>query len=374
MALQKDEFDDAKFGEWAIQTGIISEDELEEGLRIQKRLEKEFGEHWNIGEILYRKGFITRAQVRQILHEQGQVAKTRIPGYEVRSKIGQGSTAAVFEALQISTQTTVALKILLPSLTRDERYVERFLAESQAATRLNHPNIISCLDAGRHADHCYLAMEFVKGETLASVIRKLGTLDDWRALGITLKMCAALNHAHEQGIIHRDIKPQNIFITPKGDARLADFSLARATFTPDRGATQHGWTVGTANYMSPEQARGEEADGRSDIYSLGATLFHMLTGSPPYTGNNAADIMTKVVKGPFEWPPRARRDVPEPIVQLVEKAMAYDTRDRYQSFVEFVQDISAIVGGSNPFVNRMPRRRPGRSGIRYRGRRLPPVR
>ena len=365
MAPEKNNFNDARFGEWAIQKGIIADKQLQEGLRVQKRLEEEFGERWNIGEVLYRKGFITREQIRQILREQGQVAKTRISGYEIIAKLGQGGTAAVFKAMQLSMGRPVALKILLPSMTKNERYIKRFLQESEVAGKLNHKNIVRAIDAGRQGDYYYLAMEFVEGETLTSMIRRLGQLDEWTALKITLEICAALNNAHKNGIIHRDVKPQNIFITKKGTAKLGDLGLARATYN-DSGdeVTRHGWTVGTANYMSPEQARGEEAGTRSDIYSLGASLFHMLVGRPPYVGNSAADIMAKVVRDPLDWPKEKRRDLSKAVVMLVEKMMAPRTEDRYGDFVGPVQDIMTIIEGRNPFAIRGLRERKKRSGRR----------
>jgi len=362
VALEENEFDDTRFGERAIQKGIISEEQLNEALKVQKRLEEEFGERWNIGEVLYRKGYITRDQIRKILVDQGQVAKTRIKGYEVLSKLGQGGTAAVFKAMQISMKRPVALKILLPSLISNERYIKRFLLESEAAGRLNHKNIVKAIDAGQQGDYYYLAMEFVEGETLTSMIRRLSALDEWTALKITLEICAALNHAHSNGIIHRDIKPQNIFVTKDGTAKLGDLGLARATFSDSPEVTRHGWTVGTANYMSPEQARGDEADGRSDIYSLGATLFHMLVGRPPYTGATPTEIMAKVVKEPIEWPKDKKRDLSKAVVQLVEKMMEFRPEDRYSEFVSLVKDVISIIDGKNPFAIRGLRDRKKRSG------------
>ncbi len=369
MAPEKSGFDDAKFGEWAIQKNIITEQQLKEGLRVQKRLGEEFGERWNIGEVLYRKGTITREQIRQILREQGQVAKTRIPGYEIVSKLGQGGTAAVFKAVQVSMDRTVALKILLPSMTANERYIKRFLKESELAAKLNHKNIIRAIDAGQQDNYYYFAMEFIEGETLTSMARRLGALDEWTALKITLEVSAALNHAHANGIVHRDVKPQNIFLTKDGVAKLGDLGLARATFSEGDEATRQGWTVGTPNYMSPEQARGEEADARSDIYSLGASLFHMLIGRPPYVGTTPVDIMAKVVDEPIEWPREKRRDLSKAVVQLVEKMMAFRPEDRYPDFVGVVQDIIAIIDGKNPFAIRGLRQR--KSGKKRSGKLRP---
>jgi serine/threonine-protein kinase len=364
MAPEKNGFDDVKFGDWAIQKGIVTEKQLGEGLQIQKRLEKEFGERWNIGEVLYRKGFITREQIRQILREQGQVAKTRIAGYEIFSKLGQGGTAAVFKAMQKSMNRPVALKILLPSMLKHKRYIKRFLKEIELAGKLNHKNIVKAIDAGQQGGFYYLAMEFIEGESLTSMIRRLGSLDEWTALKITLEICAALNYAHKHGIIHRDVKPQNIFITKDGTAKLGDLGLARATLSEDEEVTRHGWTVGTPNYMSPEQARGEEADPRSDIYSLGASLFHMLVGRPPYTGSTAAEIMARVVKEPIDWPKGKGRDLSKAVIQLVERMMAYHPEERYEDFANLVQDIISIVDGKNPFAIRGLRDRKKRSGRR----------
>jgi serine/threonine protein kinase len=145
-------------------------------------------------------------------------------------------------------------------------------------------------------------------------------------------------------------------------SKLGDLGLARPILGDDQEMTRHGWTVGTPNYMSPEQARGEEADNRSDIYSLGATLFHMIVGKPPYLGNTPAEIMAKVVKEPIEWPRDKRRDLTKAIVQLVEKMMAYHPEDRYPDFSGVVQDVMSIIDGKNPFAIRGVREHKKRSG------------
>ncbi|MCZ7648642.1 MAG: protein kinase [Planctomycetota bacterium] len=221
-----------------------------------------------------------------------------IGGFELLEKIGQGGMGAVFRARQVSMDRVVALKVLPPKIAQDPTYIARFLREARASGQLNHPNIVQGIDAGcdQASGLYYFAMEFVDGPTLKQVLKEKERLPEPDVRRIAREMCEALQAAHKSGLVHRDIKPDNILLTSRGAAKLADLGLAKQVEADDDAElTQAGKAVGTPFYMAPEQVRGEndEIDIRTDFYALGATLFHLLTGKPPYQGGTSAEIMAK---------------------------------------------------------------------------------
>ena len=229
--------------------------------------------------------------------EPGRRTPRRIGGFELLGRLGRGGMGTVLKARQVSMDRVVALKILSQKLARDEKFVKRFLREARSAARLRHPNIVQAYDAGL-ADGCYFfAMEYVDGEGLDAVLRREGPLDPGRALGIMEQVASALAAAHEAGIVHRDVKPSNIMIDTEGEARVTDFGLAKRT-EGDITITADGKALGTPAYAAPEMARGKGADPRSDLYSLGATFFHVLAGRPPFQGKNFSEVVVKHVTEP----------------------------------------------------------------------------
>ncbi|MHC4202434.1 MAG: serine/threonine-protein kinase, partial [Planctomycetota bacterium] len=216
-----------------------------------------------------------------------------IPGYELIETIGAGSSGTVYKARQISMDRLVAIKVLPQKLAQDERFTERFMREARAVAKLNHPNVVTGIDVGEAGGVYYFVMEYVDGESVADRVRREGTVPEKEALEIARQVCLALDCAFKNGIVHRDIKPANILLTRGGEAKLADLGVARHAET-EGVATRR--VFGTPYYMSPEQARGDaEIDTRSDIYSLGATLYHLLGGKPPFHGNAPKVVMTKQV-------------------------------------------------------------------------------
>ncbi len=279
------------------------------------------------------------------------VASGKLPssigGFEFIAKIGQGGMGTVFKARQISLDRVVALKILPPSLAKDEKFIGRFQREARTSAKLNHPNIVQVISVGKDepTGMWYFAMEYVDGPTLNHLL-STGPLTEERALEIVRDVARGLECAEAQGIVHRDIKPDNILLTKTGDAKLADLGLARQTHD-DASMTQSGQAVGTPNYMSPEQVRGrsDEIDHRSDLYALGATLFHLVAGRPPFSGETSAVIMSKHLT---EKPPLANRinsAVSEECSRMIVRLMQKERERRFQSASELTAKITTMLDG-----------------------------
>jgi len=277
---------------------------------------------------------------------------TRVAGYELLEKIGEGSMGVVYKARQQSMDRVVALKILSPRLARSARYVARFQREARAAARLNHPNIVAGIDVGEYQGYHYFAMELVTGHTVQEVLDEKGCVPEKRALEICAQVSDALSHAWDKGLVHRDIKPGNIVIMSDGTAKITDFGLAKYTQEDEIALTDTGTTLGTAYYLSPEQAKGESTiDTRSDIYALGATLFHMVTGQPPYHGTPVA-VMTQHVSSAVPDPKGLKTGLSDDICDVIRMMMAKDRRDRYRMPEELAMDLRRMLEGKKPLLAR----------------------
>jgi len=240
----------------------------------------------------------------------------------------------------------VALKILRNQYANDEEFVERFRREAQSAAKLSHPNIVSIYDRGRSEDGAYyIAMEHVQRGTLKERIKRDGALAPDAAIGVTLQIADALQAAHENGVIHRDIKPQNVLVTSTGDVKVTDFGIARAASSP---LTQSSAVLGTAAYMSPEQAMGEQVGPQSDLYSLGVVLFEMLTRELPYDAESPISLAMKHVNEPPRSPREANPEVPEPLDAITLKLLAKNPEDRYASATELANDLERVRSGLTP--------------------------
>ena len=282
--------------------------------------------------------------------------KTTVGSYEIIAKIGQGAMGTVFKARQTSMDRIVALKILKPSLAKDDAFLDRFLREVRAAAQLNHPNIVQAYDAGQASGYIYFAMELVDGHSLQTILHSGGPLPEERALQVTRDIALALECAHNAGVIHRDVKPDNILVAVDNTAKLADLGIAHRTNSSDASLTQAGMALGTPNYISPEQVRGEmNVDSRADIYSLGATLYHMLTGAPPYLGGTNAEVMSMHLTKPV---PNARAANPRISVRtnaLIRKAMAKNRNDRHATAHEFLADVEMLLNETSATVTAQPK-------------------
>ncbi len=267
----------------------------------------------------------------------------QIPGYQLLEKLGSGAMAVVYKARQISLDRVVAIKILSSRLSKDEEYVKRFYAEGQIAAKLNHPNIVQSIDVGQAGEYYYFVMEYVEGKTVYEELAAGKKYAEAEALDIAIQMAKALQHAHEQGLIHRDVKPKNIMITPGGVAKLMDMGLARVADDAKAIESEAGRLFGTPYYISPEQILGrKDIDFRCDIYSLGATLYHMLTGRPPFQGKTSKEVMIKHIKKAPRSPDRYNMELSRGICAVVEKMLAKNPAHRQSSTKELVEELQSV--------------------------------
>ncbi len=273
----------------------------------------------------------------------------RLGIFALEAAIGVGGMGAVFRAHDDQLERTVALKILPPEHARDPEAVRRFYQEGRAAARLDHENIARVYTIGHAGPHHYIAFEFIEGSTLRQRVEAGGVLPVADAINYTLQIATALVHATERGVVHRDVKPSNIIVTPQGRAKLVDMGLARRFERGgDAGLTQTGMTLGTFDYISPEQARDpRDVDVRSDLYSLGCTLYYMLVGRPPFPDGT---VLQKLIQHQEEPPPDVRASnpaVPADLAAIVTKLMAKDRDRRYQTPEQLVRDLLMVAGAHN---------------------------
>jgi beta-lactam-binding protein with PASTA domain len=262
--------------------------------------------------------------------------------YRMIRRIGSGGMARVFLAEDVDLHRDVAIKVLHDRYSEDAQFVERFAREARAAAGLNHPNIVAIYDRGQSEGSYYIAMEYLDGETLKDVILREGPLPERRAIDITLQLLAALRFAHRREIIHRDVKPHNVMVLRDGRVKVADFGIARAG---DSEMTEAGSIVGTAQYLSPEQARGQHVGPESDLYSVGVVLYEMLTGRVPFTGDSAVAIAMKHVQETPVPPRQIVPSIPAELEAVVQRAMAKDPSRRYHSADEMGMDLDRVRKG-----------------------------
>jgi serine/threonine-protein kinase len=263
--------------------------------------------------------------------------------YEVGRLLGAGGMAEVFEGRDRLLARRVAIKVLQAQFARDPSFLIRFKREAQAAASLSHPNIVGVYDTGTEDGTHFIVMEYVEGRTLKDVIRAEGPLYPERAAEVCADVCGALIAAHARGLIHRDIKPGNVMLTPEGKVKVMDFGIARATTSET--ITQTAAVVGTAQYISPEQAQGQTVDYRSDLYSVGCCLYEMLTGTVPFTGATPVAIAYRHVREDPTPPRMLNPDVPAPLEAITLKAMSKLPDNRYQTAAEMHDDLERFRNG-----------------------------
>jgi serine/threonine-protein kinase len=262
--------------------------------------------------------------------------------YELLKQLGGGGMAIVYMGRDTLLNRLVTVKMLRPEFTSDEDFVKRFRREAQAVASLSHPNIVSIYDVGQEDKVHYLVMEYVEGDNLKNLIREQGVVPVDRAVEIARQISDALQHAHENNIVHRDIKPQNILITKEGRPKLTDFGIAREATTAT--LTQTDTIVGSVHYLSPEQARGETAGPRSDIYSLGIVLYEMVTGVLPFQGETPIGVALKHIQESPVPPSSLKPSVSPGLERIITRAMAKNPVDRYQSAKDMAADLERLSG------------------------------
>lgn len=281
--------------------------------------------------------------------------------YELGESIGRGGMAEVFESQDTRLGRRVAIKILRPDLAQDPTFQSRFRREAQSAASLNHPNIVAIYDTGEDKLEeqgkttvvPYIVMEYVDGQTLRQLLSSGRRLLPERALEITSGILSALDYSHRHGIVHRDIKPANVMLTRAGDVKVMDFGIARAIADSTATMTAASAVMGTAQYLSPEQARGEVVDARSDLYSTGCLLYELLTGRPPFTGDSPVSVAYQHVSETPVPPSQVDPGVPAALDPLVMKALAKDPDDRYQTAADFRSDTERAIAGM-PVTSAVP--------------------
>jgi len=334
-----------RLGRVAVEVGLLSASDLEECLGIQELRRRE-GAEVKIGEILIERGRLTQVQVHLLLKiQRGSKTRVEIGGFEILDRLGRGGMSSVYKARDLVTGRLVALKVMPPKAAENVSAVERFRREARAAMLLDHPNIVKGIAAGEDQDFYYFVMEYVRGRSLMRVIRNQGSLEELRAVLITRQVADALNHAETFGILHRDVKPDNILVCADDFVKVTDFGLSRFLSGEDTMLTLPGTALGTPYYMSPEQARGEtDLDIRSDLYSLGATLYEMLTGDPPHTGPSVALVLAQQLTQEPSDPKSLNPSLSDDVCHVVGKLLAKSPGGRYPAPAVLIADLDALLG------------------------------
>ncbi|MFQ6049095.1 MAG: serine/threonine-protein kinase, partial [Phycisphaerae bacterium] len=339
------------FGRLLVEQKLATPDEVRAALARQKELARH-GTRRSLADVMVEQGYVTRSQIKRLgsqLDDSLTRPAQQIPGFQILTKLGAGAMATVFKAKQISLDRTVAIKVLPRRLSENKEFVQRFYREGRAAAQLNHNNIVQAIDVGEAGGYHYFVMEYVEGHTVYDELAKGKVFSEQEAVQIIIQIARALQHAHDRGFIHRDVKPKNIMLTADGVAKLADMGLAREATDIQAAMAEAGRAYGTPYYISPEQIRGEvDIDFRADIYSLGATFYHMVTGRVPFDGPTPAAVMHKHLKEPLVPPDHINTRLSAGIGEVIEMMMAKRREDRYQNTQDLLLDLEAIARGEAP--------------------------
>lgn len=324
----------------AVERGLCTPEEIE--FCELKQRERRFSSR-TLADLLVESESLTRRQMLR-LRQSAATGRTgtRIPGYTMLGKLGEGATASVFKARQESLGREVAVKVLPRRFAGNPKYVEQLYAEARMAASLNHPNIVNAYEVGSHGEYHYFVMEIVDGETVHDRIIRLGRIPEEESIDIILSVARAISHAHARGLVHRDVKPKNMILTPGGVTKLTDLGLARLTEDRAAAEAEQGKSLGTPYYMSPEQVRGDIDIGpASDIYSLGASWYFMITGHTAFTGTDSDDIMRRHVSETLLPPTHHVTSITPGVSDAIVKMMAKDPAKRYANCEEIIVELEA---------------------------------
>jgi eukaryotic-like serine/threonine-protein kinase len=286
--------------------------------------------------------------------------------YELEELVGSGGMSSVYRAHDRLLERTVALKILHEQFTSDDAYVERFRREARAVAQLAHPNIVTVIDRGEQDGRQFIVFEYVDGMNLKELMTQEGPVSPGEAIELALQVARGLSFAHENGLVHRDVKPQNVLLDTDGRAKVTDFGIAHAVDVD--GMTITGTIMGTSNYIAPEQARGQAVDEQTDVYSLGCVLYELLAGDVPFEGDNFVAVAMRHVNDPVPSVRDLRPDVPPRLDWAIQQAMAKDHHERFDSMADFAAELEAchaeLDGNEGATMVVAPRSRPGASSRR----------
>ncbi len=352
MAVTKDGTNiDTLIGRLVIDQGLATPEEVKLCLTLTRTDDKEADALSNsLAQVLVDKEYVTKRQIARLREAiEAERSGSSISGYKILGKLGAGAMATVYKAKQISLDRIVAIKKLPKKFSSNPQFIERFFAEGRAAAQLNHPNIVQAFDVGNEGDLYYFVMEYVEGRSVHDDIVTHKRYKESEAVEIAIQVAEALEHAHDRGLIHRDVKPKNIMITKEGVVKLADMGLARAMSDVEAAEAEAGRAFGTPYYISPEQIRGEKDIGPpADIYSLGVTLYHMVTGSVPFEGKNPSSVMHKHLKNELIPPDHVNPKLSAGVSEIIEMMMAKRVTDRYQNCADLLIDLRALKRGESP--------------------------
>ncbi len=300
-------------------------------------------------------GHLTLAQARRATQELEALLDQQIPGYQLLEKLGQGSMGTVYKARQLSMNRQVAVKVLNPKRASEPKFMERLVREAHLAARLSHNNVVQAIDVGSAGPLHYFVMELVEGKTIRQELDAGKVYPEREAVEIVLQVAQALQHAHARGLVHRDVKPANVILTPDGIAKLADLGMAREADDTELARRERNLALGTPYYISPEQVRGrEDIDGRADLYALGATLYHMVTGQPPFTYKGVDEQFRAHLTEEVTPPDRINPQLSSGIGEVICLLMAKNRKRRYNRAEDLIIDLECLLAGEGP---RMARQR-----------------
>ncbi|MHC4660466.1 MAG: serine/threonine protein kinase [Planctomycetota bacterium] len=343
---------DISYGKIAVKNGFMNQKQVDECIEVVDK-EDDLGNNTSFEEVAVSRNYLDDKQAQAVsvaykrIKKDSEKRSMSIEGYEILTKIGEGGLGVVYKARQISMNRIVALKILHRRWLNDEEFKKRFLLEARLVGKLSHQNLIKVFDVGKEDWKYFFTMEFIEGESVEDILDRQGKLDTMRAINIAIQSARALKHIKEtMNIVHCDIKPGNILLTLDNVAKLGDFGFVRSNLVSVDG--EEGTVLGTPDYISPEQAAGkEDIDYRSDIYSLGASLYHMVTGKPPFEGT-ASGIMRAHIRQDLPTPRSINPKLTGELSSTIEKMMEKKPEDRYQDYGELFEELELARIAEDP--------------------------